>query len=238
MTIIRISHSISYIVKCFLCLLLLVVSGSNVWGQSKKDGQPFDIKVLEEHRDANGNLVRTIQYNQGGARVTETRIIKQFPALNTPLNPDTLNKDSLMVVIHKSKKVLDMYYKRKKVRSYKVVFGPKPLQDKMMKGDRCTPEGKFYVLNKHPSARYNKFIQIDYPNDSSRIRFNALKQKGAIPANAEIGGDVGIHGIWKGGDDMIDMSIGWTDGCIAMKNKDIDDLYPFLNTGVRVFIRK
>ena len=108
----------------------------------------------------------------------------------------------------------------------------------MMKGDRRTPEGKFAVLNKRPSARYNKFIQIDYPNDLSRERFSMLKQKGLIPQNAEIGGDVGIHGIWKGGDEMIEMGIGWTDGCIALKNKDIDDLYRFLDAGVRVYIRK
>ncbi|MBL7691604.1 MAG: L,D-transpeptidase [Flavipsychrobacter sp.] len=199
---------------------------------------PTDMKVLEEHRTANGDIVRTIQYTQGGRRVTETRTIKQFQPLTQPIDPDTLNRDSLLVVVSKSRFVLDVYYKRKKIRSYKVVFGPKPKENKMMKGDRCTPEGKFSVLNKHASARYDKFIQIDYPNDSSRVRFELLKKKGAIPANAEIGGDVGIHGIWKGGDEMIDMGVGWTDGCIAMKNKDIEELYRILDVGVKVFIRK
>jgi murein L,D-transpeptidase YafK len=142
------------------------------------------------------------------------------------------------VVVSKSRFVLDVYYRRKKIRSYKVVFGPRPKENKMMKGDRCTPEGKFSVLGKHVSARYDKFIQIDYPNDSSRVRFELLKKKGAIPANAEIGGDVGIHGIWKGGDEMIDMGVGWTDGCIAMKNKDIEELYRILDVGVKVYIRK
>jgi len=224
--------------KYFYCLLLVLFFSLHTIAQTGKDGPPVDLRILDEHKDANGNLVRTIQYSQGGSRVTETRIIKPFQALNAPINPDTLNKDSLMVVISKTKFLLDVYYRRKKIRSYKVVFGPKPKENKMMKGDRCTPEGKFYVLNKHPSARYNKFIQIDYPNDSSRIRFYALKQKGAVPKDAEIGGDVGIHGIWKGGDEMIDMGVGWTDGCIAMKNKDVDDLYRFLDTGVRIFIRK
>ncbi len=199
---------------------------------------PTDIKILEERRNAAGDIVRTIQYTQGGKRVTETRIIKQFQSLTQPINPDTLNRDSLFVVVSKSRFVLDVYYRRKKIRSYKVVFGPKPKENKMMKGDRCTPEGKFLVLNKHASARYDKFIQIDYPNDSSRVRFEQLKKRGAIPANAEIGGDVGIHGIWKGGDEMIDMGVGWTDGCIAMKNKDIEELYGILDVGVKVFIRK
>lgn len=199
--------------------------------------QPQDIKVLSEQKDANGNTVRTIQFYQGGKRVVETRIIRQFTGLNVPINPDTLNQDLLMIVINKTRFVLDVYYRRKKIRSYKVVFGPKPQENKMMKGDRRTPEGKFKIAEKHISGRYNKFIHIDYPNDSARVRFNLLKQKGIIPQNAEIGGDVGIHGVWKGGDDMIEMGVGWTDGCIAMKNKDIDDLYTLVNAGVVVYIR-
>lgn len=201
-------------------------------------GQLQDMRVLEEVRKTDGTIVRKIQYTQNGKRVTETHVIKPHEVVNVPINPDTLDKSQLMVVIHKSRFSLDVYYKRKKIRSYKVVFGPKPKEDKKMKGDRCTPEGKFLVLNKRPSARYNKFIQIDYPNDSSYIHFNNLKKRGLIPANAEIGGDVGIHGIWKGGDDMIEMGMGWTDGCIAMKNADVDDLYRFLEAGVPVYIRK
>ena len=79
---------------------------------------------------------------------------------------------------------------------------------------------------------------LDYPNDSSRIKFNALKDKGSIPKTAKIGGNVGIHGIWAGGDDMIELGVGWTDGCIALKNKDIDELYSFVGVGTRVVIKK
>lgn len=220
--------------RYMLCLLGLLLLSLAALAQ----GQPQDMRVLEEVRKPDGTVIRKIQFTQNGRRVTETHIIKPHEIINVPINADTLDKSQLMVVIHKSRFSLDVYYRRKKIRSYKVVFGPKPKEDKKMKGDRCTPEGKFLVLNKRPSARYNKFIQIDYPNDSSYIRFNALKKRGLIPADAEIGGDVGIHGIWKGGDDMIEMGVGWTDGCIAMKNADVDDLYRFLDAGVPVFIRK
>ena len=79
---------------------------------------------------------------------------------------------------------------------------------------------------------------LDYPNDSTMVRFAALKEKGAIPKNARVGGNVGIHGIWKGGDDMIEMGVGWTDGCVALKNADIDELYSFCGVGTRVCIKK
>ena len=200
--------------------------------------QPTDVKILNEHKDKDGNIIRTIQYYQGSQRVTETRIIRPFVNLNAPINPDTLNNDSLMVIINKSRFLLDVYYRKRKIRSYKVVFGPKPQENKVMKGDRRTPEGWYKVQEKHISGRYNKFIHIDYPNDSAYARFNKLKLQGAIPRDAEIGGDVGIHGVWKGGEDMIDMGIGWTDGCIAMKNTDIDDLYRIVKPGARVLIRK
>ena len=200
--------------------------------------QPTDVKILSERKDKDGNIIRTIQYYQGSQRVTETRIIRPFVNLNAPINPDTLNNDSLMVIINKSRFLLDVYYRKRKIRSYKVVFGPKPQQNKVMKGDRRTPEGWYKVQEKHISGRYNKFIHIDYPNDSAYARFNKLKLQGAIPRDAEIGGDVGIHGVWKGGEDMIDMGIGWTDGCIAMKNTDVDDLYRIVKPGARVLIRK
>ena len=107
-----------------------------------------------------------------------------------------------------------------------------------MEGDRCTPEGVFHIAGKNPNSKYNKFMLLSYPNDSARIRFNKLKQQGLIPKTARIGGDIGIHGIWKGGDDMIEMGVGWTDGCVALKNRDVEELYTFVGVGTKVVIRK
>ncbi len=201
---------------------------------------PHNLKVLEEHKDAKGNIVRTIQYEQGKNRVVETMIIRSKPNINLhfSVNPDTLNKDSVMVVINKSNYNVEVYYRRKMIRYYKAVFGPKPMENKRMEGDRCTPEGWFTIKTKNPNSKYNKFMQLDYPNDSSVACFNRLKEKGALPKSARIGGDIGIHGIWKGGDDMIENGVCWTDGCVALKNKDIEELYTFVGIGTRVYIRK
>ncbi len=158
--------------------------------------------------------------------------------IRVPINPDTLNKDSVMLVVNKSAYTVEVYYRRKRIRTYKAVFGPKPLENKIVAGDRCTPEGWFKIQNKNPNSKYNKFMQLNYPNDSSVARFNRLKAQGALPQSARIGGDVGIHGVWKGGDDMIDMGVCWTDGCVALKNKDIEELYTFVGVGTRVYIRK
>jgi len=232
----------------FLFLFLSCLFSINSQAQSKypsgtvKDIQPQahpkNIKVINEHKDKNGNLVRTIQYELNGKKITEIETLPNNIGIRVPINPDTMNKDSVMVLVNKSRFNLEVYYRRKIIRSYKAVFGPKPQENKHMAGDRCTPEGWFTIKNKNPSSKYHKFMLLNYPNDSSYAQFNRLKDKGLLPQTAQIGGDVGIHGIWKGGDDMIDMGVCWTDGCVAIKNKDIEDLYTLVSVGTRVYIRK
>lgn len=208
--------------------------------ESEELPAPRNIKVLSERNDGKGNIIRIVQYDQGAAKIKETLIvpINQNVGLHALINPDTLDKDSVLLIVNKSKFTLEVVYRRKIVRSYKAVFGPHPLENKKMSGDRCTPEGWFRIQNKNPNSKYTRFMLLDYPNDSSVANFNSLKTNGKIPKSAKIGGDVGIHGIWKGGDDMIEMGVCWTDGCVALKNKDIEELYKFTSIGTRVLIKK
>lgn len=206
----------------------------------KEYERPRDLQVLSEEPDGKGNIVRVIQYKQGMMKVTETIIMprKQITGLNMAINPDTLLRDSLMVMVNKSKYNVQVYYRKRLIRSYKATFGPQPMQNKCMEGDRCTPEGWFKITNKNGASKFNKFLGISYPNDSATVRFNRLKAQGLVPATARIGGDIGIHGIWQGGDNMIELGVGWTDGCVALKNKDVEELFSIVGVGTRVFISK
>ena len=235
-------------VAIILLLLCMHVAGAS--GQVKQPPAPQDIekpipklinfKVLEEYKDGKGNMIRTIQYDKGNMRVTETIIKPIIPTYNLhkPIKGDTLVKDSVYLMVSKSRYRVDVYYKNKMIRSYAAVFGPRPLENKCMEGDRCTPEGWYKIKLKNPASQYNKFMLLDYPNDSTIKRFTALKAKGSLPANAKMGGNVGIHGIWKGGDDMIELGVGWTDGCVALKNADVDELYTFVGVGTKVCIKR
>ncbi|MDR3681610.1 MAG: L,D-transpeptidase [Flavipsychrobacter sp.] len=209
-------------------------------GEEKAMVAPIkNLKLLNEYKDVKGNLVRIVQYTQGNNRVTETIVMPPRPAyVHVPIRVDTMNKDSVMVVVDKGHYNLQVYYRHRLIRTYKAVFGPKPLENKICEGDRCTPEGWFKIANKNPASKYHRFMGLNYPNDSAIARFNKMKAKGLLPANARIGGDVGIHGIWANGDDMIEMGIGWTDGCVAIKNNDIEDLYSMVGVGTRVLIRR
>lgn len=199
-----------------------------------------DLKVLEEKKDRYGNTVRTIQYFEGSTKVTETVILPPFPSLGERkrINPDTLIRDSMMVYVDKTNYLVALIYRRKRIRQYRAVFGPDRLKDKMKEGDRCTPEGWFHILSKKEHSNWQKFLLLDYPNDSSYARFNYRKRTGQIPSSAQIGGAVGIHGTFRSGVKMVDWGMGWTDGCIALKPEDIEDLYQFVWPGTRVFVKR
>ena len=224
----------------FFLSLLSVFAVNAQTDQGSGTPPPRNLKLIEEYSDGKGNLVRTVQYDQGMMRITETIIMpKPRPVgFMAPVMLDTLRSEYLNIVVLKSQYRVNVYYRKKLIRSYKAVFGPRPKQDKCMEGDRCTPEGWFKIASKNPGSKYTKFMGISYPSDSSRMKFNKLKADGVIPSTATIGGNVGIHGIWPGGDDMIEMGVGWTDGCIALKNKDIEELYSYVGVGTKVVISK
>ena len=117
-----------------------------------------------------------------------------------------------------------------------VVFGADPIKDKLMQGDRCTPEGKFRVRDLYPHKKWSKFIWIDYPNATSWEKHKAAKTNGLIPQNAEVGGEIGIHGVPPGYDYAIDERMNWTLGCISLKNKHVDELYLIMIKGMLVEI--
>lgn len=125
------------------------------------------------------------------------------------------------------------------VKTYPVVFGGNPIDDKKQQGDSCTPEGWFKVQSKYPHKSWSKFLWIDYPNTESRKRFAKRKAAGEIPQTASIGGDIGIHGLPKGYDHLIDEKYNWTLGCISLKNKDVNELYSFITVNkMRILIVK
>ncbi len=231
-----------FLLLLFLCLTAFASAQVTYIPAPKKDPPPpRNLKVLSEESDGKGNIVTIVQYDQGMMRVTET-IIKPNPIYGKKvygvINPDTMLKDQVTVLVDKSKYNVQVYYRKHMIRNYKATFGPNPKQDKCMEGDRCTPEGWFTITNKNPTSKYTKFLGLNYPNDSATARFSRLKAQGILPKSARIGSDIGIHGIWQGGDELIELGVGWTDGCVALKNRDVEELFTMVGIGTRVYIRK
>jgi murein L,D-transpeptidase YafK len=145
---------------------------------------------------------------------------------------------SVSIVVDKSDYELSVYDDKGWYATYPVVFGNNSLADKKMQGDKNTPEGTFRILSKRVHDKWCRFLALDYPTAESREKFKQRKLRGEIPANADIGGDIGIHGTWPREDYVVDRYRNWTLGCISMKNDDVKELYGFTGAGTKVTIRK
>ena len=141
------------------------------------------------------------------------------------------------IVIDKSDYELSVYDDDGWYASYPVVFGNKSLGDKMIEGDRKTPEGEYKIVSKRPHEKWDKMMLIDFPTKADIDKFNQRKAQGLVPKNAKIGGGIGIHGTWQRDDLAVDLFQNWTNGCISLKRDEMDELYAMTPIGTKVTIR-
>ncbi|MEJ7768135.1 MAG: L,D-transpeptidase [Chitinophagaceae bacterium] len=142
------------------------------------------------------------------------------------------------IIIDKSDYELNVYDGEGWYATYPVVFGSKSLDDKMMEGDRKTPEGNYKIISKRPHEKWGKILLIDYPNQLDIQKFNSRKSRGMVPPNAKIGGGIGIHGTWARDEMAVDYFQNWTNGCVSMKREEINEIFRMIPIGTRVTIRR
>lgn len=143
---------------------------------------------------------------------------------------DSLGIDPLTIAFHvdKSERAFRVFAGDRLLKTFPCVLGEAPVGDKFRQGDRRTPEGSFTFRGKREHDRWHKFIWIDYPNAESWRRFRERQRSGSVPATADIGGEIGIHGVPDGMDQWIDTGEDWTWGCVALKNADVDEIYGYV----------
>ena len=117
------------------------------------------------------------------------------------------------------------------LKTYKVALGTVPVGAKEQEGDHKTPEGIYSVAAKIPHSRFHLGLLISYPNEADRER--------ARKRGVKTGGSIEIHGLgekygWVG---AAHRARDWTDGCIAVTNEEIDEIYPMVAVGTVVEIR-
>ena len=170
---------------------------------------------------------------------TEPRVAN-LPAVKTSTAKRDLSKPvgSIKIIVDKSSYELYVYDTKGWFATYPVVFGNPSLDDKKMEGDRNTPEGNFRIVNKRVHEKWDRYMGLDYPTRESIERFNQRKKRGEIPSSASPGGGIGIHGTWPREDFVIDRYNNWTNGCISLKNSDVEDLYSYVPIGTPITVRK
>lgn len=123
------------------------------------------------------------------------------------------------VIVKKSQAKLLLMYKGKVIKEYHVAFGAEPKGHKQQEGDERTPEGKYVLDYKKSNSSFYKAIHISYPNEQDKLH---AKKLGVDP-----GGLIMIHGQKNGFGlfSFITQKFNWTNGCIAVTNSEMDEIW-------------
>jgi murein L,D-transpeptidase YafK len=209
-----------YLFYCMGAALLLAAGAGCGGGQGKPETATLDTP-LPEYQEQQTELTPEQQY--------VAQVIKE--------NGYDINRDKpTVIVVHKSTRKLTCYRGLTPLKTFPVVLGTNPRNDKLCQGDACTPEGVYRVRAKYPHPKWDSFIWLDYPNTQNWLKFSRAKTAGKIPPEADIGGEVGIHGTEDPSQNLSGQN--WTLGCISLLNKDLQEIYPLVNNKTLVVITK
>jgi murein L,D-transpeptidase YafK len=134
------------------------------------------------------------------------------------------------LVVYKKEKRLVLLSGEKEVRSYKIALGSEPAGPKTRRGDHRTPEGSYLLDARNANSQFYKAFHISFPNAKEAA---AAKKLGINP-----GGDIMLHGLakqyaWIGKEHVL---YDWTDGCIAVTNQEMDEIWQLVRVGTPIEI--
>lgn len=146
------------------------------------------------------------------------------------LLPTLASANADRLVVKKSARKLFLFAGDELLRSYEVALGRNPVGHKERRGDYRTPEGKYLLDWRNPQSRFYRSIHISYPNENDRRRAAAM---GVDP-----GGSIMIHGVpdrYRDDQEFL-ISLNWTEGCIAVTNKDMEEIWALVadNTPIEI----
>jgi len=162
--------------------------------------------------------------SMGGA--PETADVSQ-PETTIAVLPDGAKADN--IVVDKSDRSLIVYQGGEELTRYtNVRFGDAPQGHKQFEGDERTPEGIYTIDGRNPGSSYHLSLRISYPNAADTAY---AESQGRSP-----GGDIFIHGQPNGYDGPA-IARDWTDGCIAISNAQIEQLWTLVDDGTSITIQ-
>ena len=135
------------------------------------------------------------------------------------------------VVVQKSKEKMFLVSQGERVREYEIILGWDPEGHKRRQGDGRTPEGIYILDYKKADSSFYKAIHISYPNEDDRAW---ARKRGLDP-----GGLIMIHGRKNGVSRAAREArkYTWTNGCIEVTNKEMDEIWGLVETGTPIEIR-
>ena len=135
------------------------------------------------------------------------------------------------LVVYKQQRKLVLLSHGRVVRTYKIALGGQPVGAKTRQGDHKTPEGSYVLDARNPHSQFYKSFHISYPN----AKDTAAARKAGVPP----GGEIMLHGLpkeyaWVGKAQVLH---DWTDGCIAVSDGEMDEIWALVKVGTPIEIK-
>ncbi|MBI1209295.1 MAG: L,D-transpeptidase family protein [Azospirillum sp.] len=157
----------------------------------------------------------------------------QSPVRLPPPKPDDNAGLTRMerIVVEKAAHRLHIYRPDEPPRTYQISLGGNPRGAKEQRGDKRTPEGVYLIVAKNPDSNYHRSLKISYPSPEDRAR---AQKRGIDP-----GDDIMIHGLPNGKGWIGDAhrTTDWTNGCIAVTDQEIDEIWRLVPVGTPIEIK-
>ena len=134
------------------------------------------------------------------------------------------------IVVEKAARRMHLERAGTTVKSYRIALGRNPVGHKQQEGDSRTPEGTYIIDTRNPQSRFHLSLRVSYPNAADR---RSAAARGVSP-----GGDIFIHGLPNGAPEAaLFAGRDWTDGCIAVTNAEIREIWAMVKDGTPIEIR-
>ena len=135
------------------------------------------------------------------------------------------------VLVLKSQRVLILMKGTREIKRYKVSLGTAPVGPKTRQGDHHTPEGEYVIDRRNAHSSFYRALHVSYPNKADR--------ESARRAGVEPGGGIMIHGLPNGFGSLghLHLKRDWTDGCIAVTDEEMDEIWQLVPDGTPIEIR-
>jgi len=229
-------------------IITCLLAAAGLWvymNYSKKDigGPGTKIVSTSEFTGLNGNI-----FKMPGDPARESKPLDE-------LLPSGWWRMECKIVVNKSRRILDVYAGKTRVKSYYIALGRVPEGPKTKRDDGKTPEGVYYVCSRNPRSSYELSLLLSYPGkleadnglrdglidaNVHKTILSALKDKKTPPQDTALGSHICIHGggIGELADDFSKANIyDWTQGCVALRSEDIREVYDFADPGTVVEIK-
>ncbi len=136
------------------------------------------------------------------------------------------------IVVNKEKRDIIMYKEGKVLKKFKISLGFEPIGTKIKRGDGKTPEGLYYIEDKIKKSSFFLALKVSYPNPWDIRR--------ALELNYHPGGQIMIHGAPNNGYDRNyhNSENDWTEGCVAISNQQMLEIWKKISVGTPILIKK